>query len=46
MIKPVPAETIDTKILAAATDHLRRFGLARTTIVAIASDAGMSHANV
>ena len=46
MIKPVAAETIDTKILTAATDHVRRFGLARTTIVAIAADAGMSHANV
>lgn len=46
MIKPIPAETSDTRILAAAADHLRRFGLPRTTIVAIAQDAGMSHANV
>jgi AcrR family transcriptional regulator len=46
MTKPAAVETIDAKILAAAADHLRRFGLARTTIVAIAADAGMSHANV
>ena len=46
MIKPIPAETSDARILLAATDHLRRFGLPGTTIVAIAQDAGMSHANV
>ncbi|HWG06817.1 MAG TPA: TetR/AcrR family transcriptional regulator [Beijerinckiaceae bacterium] len=46
MVKPLPAETIDVKILCVAADHLRRFGLTRTTIVAIAADVGMSHANV
>ena len=46
MIKPSPVETSDARILVAAADHLRRFGLLRTTIVAIAHDAGMSHANV
>jgi AcrR family transcriptional regulator len=39
-------ETSDARILVAATDHLRRFGLAGARIVAIAQDAGMSHANV
>jgi AcrR family transcriptional regulator len=46
MVEPIPAETSDARILAAAADHLRRFGARRTTIVAIARDASMSHANV
>lgn len=46
MVKPAPNESSDVRILLAAADHLRRFGLPRTTIVAIAEDAGMSHANV
>lgn len=46
MVKSVPAEASDTRILAAAGEHLRRFGALRTTIVAIARDVGMSHANV
>jgi AcrR family transcriptional regulator len=34
------------RILAAAADHVRRFGAARTTIVSVARETGMSHANV
>jgi AcrR family transcriptional regulator len=33
-------------LLGIATDHVRRFGLERTTVVAIAREAGMTHANV
>jgi AcrR family transcriptional regulator len=33
-------------LLEIAIDHVRRFGLERTTVVAIARDAGMTHANV
>ncbi len=36
----------DQRILELASDHLRRFGPRRTTIVGIAEAAGMSHANV
>jgi AcrR family transcriptional regulator len=36
----------DQRILEVAAEHLRRFGPKRTTIVAIAEAAGMSHANV
>ena len=33
-------------LLGIATDHVRRFGIERTTVVAIAREAGMTHANV
>jgi len=36
----------DRRILDIAAAHIRRFGLRRTTVVAIADEAGMSHANV
>jgi AcrR family transcriptional regulator len=36
----------EQKILELACEHLRRFGPRRTTIVGIADEAGMSHANV
>jgi AcrR family transcriptional regulator len=42
---PQPEQT-DAKILRIAADHVRRFGLERTTVVSIAAEAGMSHANV
>lgn len=42
---PAP-EAVDARILAIATDHVRRFGARRTTVVGIADEAGMSHANV
>lgn len=33
-------------LLEIATAHVRRFGAARTTVVAVAQEAGMTHANV
>ena len=39
-------ERIPARLLAIATDHIRRFGAARVTVVAVAEEAGMSHANV
>lgn len=39
-------EAPDRRILDIAAAHIRRFGLRRTTVVAIADEAGMSHANV
>lgn len=40
------AETADARLLAVATEHMRRFGRRRLTVVAVAEEAGMSHANV
>jgi len=37
---------VDQKILEIASEHLRRFGPRRTTIVGIAEATGMSHANI
>ena len=39
-------EAPDRRILDIAAAHIRKFGLKRTTIVGIASEAGMSHANI
>jgi AcrR family transcriptional regulator len=39
-------ESTDAKILRIAADHVRKYGLERTTVVSIAVEAGMSHANV
>ena len=39
-------ESTDARILELAAEHIRRHGIERTTVVAIARDAGMSHANV
>jgi AcrR family transcriptional regulator len=36
----------DVVILEIAADHIRRFGIERTTVTRIAENAGMSHANV
>lgn len=41
-----PKPTTDVVILAIAADHIRRFGVERTTVTRIAKEAGMSHANV
>ncbi|HEY8580162.1 MAG TPA: TetR/AcrR family transcriptional regulator [Beijerinckiaceae bacterium] len=46
MPRNAPPEPTDSRILEIAADHVRRFGLARTTVVSIAAEAGMSHANV
>lgn len=42
---PVKPPT-DLVILEIAADHIRRFGVERTTVTGIAEEAGMSHANV
>lgn len=39
-------DTVEARILAVAMRHLRRDGLKHLTIVRIAGDAGMTHANV
>lgn len=36
----------DERILAIAADHVRRHGIGRTTVVSVAREAGMTHANV
>ena len=43
-VPPKPAT--DVLILEIAADHIRRFGVGRTTVTRIAEEAGMSHANV
>lgn len=42
---PSPIST-DERILGIAADHVRRFGFERTTVVGVAREAGMTHANV
>lgn len=39
-------EPSETRILTVASEHLRKFGLKRFTVVAVAEEAGMTHANV
>ncbi len=39
-------EPSETRILSVAGEHLRRHGLKRFTVVAVAEEAGMTHANV
>lgn len=46
MAKTPQPEPTDSRILRIAADHVRRFGVERTTVVSIAAEAGMSHANV
>lgn len=46
MVRPFSSESPDVRILGIAAAHMRKFGLKRTTVVAIAEEAGMSHANV
>ena len=36
----------DERILGIAAEHVRRFGFERTTVVGVAREAGMTHANV
>jgi AcrR family transcriptional regulator len=40
------AEPVEARILETARAHVRKFGAARTTIVGIAQETGMTHANV
>jgi AcrR family transcriptional regulator len=40
------SEPVEARILEIARAHLRKFGAARTTVVGVAQEAGMTHANV
>lgn len=42
---PTPL-SVDARLLAIATEHLARLGHKRVTVVAVAAEAGMTHANV
>jgi AcrR family transcriptional regulator len=46
MATDAPAETNETRLVEIARAHVRKFGHARTTVVGVAADAGMTHANV
>jgi AcrR family transcriptional regulator len=43
---PASREPVDQRLLALAAEHLRRFGRRRLTVVGIAQEAQMTHANV
>jgi AcrR family transcriptional regulator len=45
-VRPAAPEPVESRLLNIAVDHVRKFGAARATIVGIAADAGMTHANV
>jgi AcrR family transcriptional regulator len=40
------AESVEARILEIARAHVRKFGSARVTVVGVAQEAGMTHANV
>jgi AcrR family transcriptional regulator len=44
-IRPAPVSA-DVRLLAIASEHLARLGPKRVTVVAVAAEAGMTHANV
>jgi len=46
MPTPPPAEPNEARLVDVARAHVRKFGHARTTVVGLAADAGMTHANV
>ncbi len=46
MARAASSEPTDVRILELAAEHIRRHGLERTTVVAIAREAAMSHGNV
>ena len=39
-------DSVEARIIEVARAHIRKFGAARATIVGVAHDAGMTHANV
>ena len=39
-------ESVEARLLEIARAHVRKFGAARVTVVGIAAEAGMTHANV
>ena len=43
---PTLPEPTESRLVALAADQVRRFGPARATVVAVAAEAGMTHANV
>lgn len=45
-VAPVTEDRVEARLLAIAADHIRRFGPERVTVVSVAREAGMSHANV
>ena len=46
MARAPSAESADIRILDLAAEHIRQHGIERTTVVAIAREAAMSHGNV
>jgi len=46
MARAPSADSADARILDLAAEHIRRHGIERTTVVAIAREAAMSHGNV
>ncbi len=40
------AESNEARLVDIARAHVRKFGHARTTVVGVAAEAGMTHANV
>jgi len=40
------SDSSEGRLVTLAEDHVRRFGVERLTVVAVARDAGMTHANV
>ncbi len=46
-VAALPTEDrVEARLIAIAAEHIRRFGPDKVTVVAIAREAGMSHANV
>ncbi len=41
-----PPEAVESRLVAIAANHVRRFGAPRLTVVGVAAEAGMTHANV
>ncbi len=46
MASGLNAESNEARLVEIARAHVRKFGHARTTVVGVAADAGMTHANV
>ncbi len=46
MATVAPTESNEARLLEIARAHVRKYGHARTTVVGVAADAGMTHANV
>ena len=46
MAGAAPAESTEARLLEIARAHVRKYGHQRTTVVGVAAEAGMTHANV